>query len=399
MRARQQSESELPKRPPGVHEYRASLLSVFLRTDPRGDLSGTLDPERQPLPLQRAVELIHELPEEHQGPAKELAGCKLAKAIHVEGKQEFEPYFKQLVGMSSKEFKERLRDTLPTPPGDDEQWINEELLRQAFYSGYVEKVNEGFRRRRVAPARITPPQPSPPRRTPSAALSNLDQCFGPKAEPLPGTPSAPHAQSTLNLTSLVTTVDIPSTSNCDFKMLATLLDPRNWSLSPFWIASDEVKLNAGQSEFTRVTVPSSKLGESWSGHLYEHVEWNWNLSNVASFKNYLNIQFTVDAATQQLRMDFALYSCEGSQIYLLEQPGGVDVDTGFQCLAPVAQPTSPLAADFRLRTLKHIRFTDLLDRQTPGQGPAGTGQFLSYLAPAVVGLWLNELIWRLYCAP
>jgi hypothetical protein len=96
-------------------------------------------------------------------------------------------------------------------------------------------------------------------------------------------------------------------------------------------------------------------------------------------------------------LDFALFSCEGSQLYLLEQrQRGIDVDSGFQCVAP-APGSNPPSGPFRLRTVKNIRYTDLLDRQTPGQGPAGAGQFLSYLAPAVVGLWMNDLLRQLYC--
>ena len=142
---------------------------------------------------------------------------------------------------------------------------------------------------------------------------------------------------------------------------------------------------------------TSQNGESWSGYLFEHVEWNWNVSTVASFQNYLNIKYEVDAANQRLRLDFALFSCEGSQLYLLEQRRrGIDVDSGFQCVAP-APGSNPPGGPFRLRTVKNIRYTDLLDRQTPGQGPAGAGQFLSYLAPAVVGLWMNDLLRQLYC--
>jgi hypothetical protein len=385
MRARRQSDSVLPDRPKGVHEYRAALLSVFLHTDSRGDLSGTLDPEKRPIPLPEALKLLGELPAEQAAPAREIAGCKLANAVIVEHKQEFEPHFREVVGMDSQEFKKRLQDALPTPPDIGAPWVNYDLLRQVFYGGLAGELAPGMETQRVPTLRSTP----------SAALTNLDECFGQAAKPLMG--SGP--ESTLDLTSLVTTVDIPSKSSCDFATLARILDPRSWSLSPFWPASYEVELNESRGEFTQPGAGSSLNGESWSGYLFEHVEWNWNVSTVASFRNYLNIKYEVDAASQRLRLDFALFSCEGSQLYLLEQRRrGIDVDSGFQCVAPVPG-SNPPGGLFQLRTVKNIRYTDLLDRQTPGQGPAGAGQFLSYLAPAVVGLWMNDLLRQLYCQP
>jgi hypothetical protein len=399
MRARRQSDSILPERPKGVHEYRAALLSVFLHADSQGDLSDTLTPENRPLPLPAALKIIQDLPDEHAAPAREIAGCKLANAVLVENKREFEPQFRELVGLTPQEFKKLLQEAVPIPPPDGigGPWMNYDLLRQVFYGGIAGDIMPGLRTQRAAKARAAPaPSPAPPptpRSTRSAALKNLDACFGAGAGPPPSGP-----ESTLDLTSLVTTVDIPSTSNCDFATLARILDPRSWSLSPFWPASDEVQLSGDGGEFVQPGIESSQNGESWSGYLFEHVEWNWNTSTVASFRNYLKINYEVDAASQRLRLDFALYSCEGSQLYLLEQrQRGIDVDSGFQCVAPIAASANPPGGPFRLRTVKNIRYTDLLDRQTPGQGPAGAGQFLSYLAPAVVGLWMNDLLRQLYC--
>jgi hypothetical protein len=393
MRVRRQSDSVLPERPKGVHEYRAALTSVFLHTDSGGDLSDTLGPEKRPLPLPAALKLIEQLPDEHAAPAREIAGCKLANAVLVENKQEFEPHFREVVGLESQEFKRLLQEAIPIPP-EVGPWMNYDLLRQVFYGGLAEDLMPGSRPQRVSRARAVAAQPLTARSTPSAALTDLEACFGEGA----ASPPASGPESTLNLTSLVTTVDIPSTSNCDFATLARILDPRSWSLSPFWPASYEVQLTESRGEFAQPQAPSSQHGESWSGYLFEHVEWNWNVSTVASFRNYLRINYEVDAAAQKLRLDFALYACEGSQLYLLEQrQRGIDVDCGFQCVAPLAQSPNPPGGPFRLRTVKNIRYTDLLDRETPGQGPVGAGQFLSYLAPAVVGLWMNDLLRQLYC--
>src|SRR5688500_7315175 len=115
MRARRQSESILPERPKGVHEYRAALLSVFMHADSQGDLSGTLEPENRPLPLPAALKLIQDLPDERAAPAREIAGCKLANAVLVENKREFEPQFMELVGLTPQEFKKLLLGVVPPP--------------------------------------------------------------------------------------------------------------------------------------------------------------------------------------------------------------------------------------------------------------------------------------------
>jgi hypothetical protein len=390
MRARQQSETVRPERPKGVHEYRAALLSVFMHADSREDLSGTLTPDLQPVPLQDAIELIAELPDEQHDAAKEVAGCKLASAVVLDDKPELEPYLKELIGVDGEELKAMLHGLIPTPP-DGTPWLNYDVLRQAFYGGGVPDLKAGFSRRTATP---TPAPPTPVQTsTRSDALAALGTCFADGA-----TPAGSGGESKLDLVSLVTTVDIPSQSYCDFATLARVLDPRSWSLSPFWPESYEVQLSEDRRGFSRPAT-TNENGESWRGYLYEHVEWNWNVETVASFQNFLDINYVVDEEQQTLRLDFALYSCEGSQLYLLQQRRGIDVDSGFQCVAPVPHPAGPQVPSFRLRTLKNIRYTDLLDRQTPGQGPAGAGQFLSYLAPAVVGLWMNELIRRLYCQP
>lgn len=418
MRAIRQTEGALPERAPGIHEYRAALFSVFLHTSAQEDLSKTLPPDKQPLPLQSALELIDKLPDEHYEPARDVAGCKLAFAVLIERKRQFEPYLAAFLGISTEELTALMRRALPQQPSDGELRVSYDQVRQVFYGGESPEIRAMFRTRprspeSPAPTQTPPPagcgtpapeprkeavkelQKVPPKPLALEQLGRIDTCFDEKApEILP-----PPPQSTLNLESLVTTVDIPSKSYCSFKFLARALDPRSWSLSPFWPESYQVDRGADGRGFTRTTAITSQRGESWKGYLFEHVEFNWNLENIAAFKNYLDIRFEVIPETQQLRLDFALYSCEGSQFSALQYPRrGIDVDCGFQCVAPL--PASGTEdAPFRIRTVKNIRYTDFLDRSTPNQGPAGAGQLLRYVAPAVVGLWMNELIRRLYCLP
>lgn len=419
MRVIRQSESALPERAPGVHEYRAALFSVFLHTGARDDLSDLLTPDKQPLPLQRALELIDDLPEEHYQAGRDVAGCKLAFAVLIEHKQEFEPYLENFIGMSVQELTERLRKELPQQPSEGPLRVSYDDIRQVFYGGESPEIRARFRTRPSSPTPAPPPQtpppagstpgPSPGKEAPKSLKklarklvaadeqTDLTTCF----DELAPEPQPPPPQSTLNLSSLVTTVDIPSKSYCSFEFLARALDPRSWSLSPFWPESYQVERSTDGRSFAEATGTLSQRGESWKGYLFEHVEFNWNLGTIAAFQNFLDIRFEVVPEKQQLRLDFALYSCEGSQFSMLQYPNrGIEVDCGFQCVAPLpASSSGPPDAPFRIRTVKNIRYADFLDRTTPDQGPAGAGQALRYVAPAVVGLWMNELIRRLYCIP
>lgn len=205
-------------------------------------------------------------------------------------------------------------------------------------------------------------------------------------------PQVPEPESRLDLTTLVTTVDIPSRSNMSFAQLVEFLDPRSWSRSPFWPESYEVTLDKDTHEFTKVP-GTPKLGlptTGWSGFLFEHVEWNWNLSTVSSFKNYLRIDYKVDEQAQTIELDFDLYLCDGSQLYALVLRRGIDIDFGFQRVR-----ANPSGSGWVLNTQKNLRFSDTLDRRTPFEGPIGSGQLLIYMAPAIVGLWMNDLLSRL----
>lgn len=414
MRVMRQSESPLPDRAPGVHEYRSALISVFLHADARGDLSDTLPPDMQPVPLPDAIGLINNLPDRLYVPARDVAGCKLAVATLLQHKEEFEPQLSELLGMDSHELTQLLRTGLAHQPAEGDLRISYDQLRQVFYGQSAPEIRSRFRGRPSTPTTAPPPKDSPQQSSkPSpvkAVLKSLKALPQKLVTPAEGTDIQtcfteeatqqipPPPESTLNLASLVTTVDIPSQSNCDFAFLARALDPRSWSVSPFWPESYRVQISTDGRGFTRATEITPQIGESWNGYLFEHVEFNWNLGNIAAFENFLDIQFVVDPAQRQLRLDFALFSCESSQFYALEFPRkGIDVDSGFQCVAPL--PPGQQGPPLRIRTVKNIRYADFLDRTTPDQGPAGAGQALRYVAPAVVGLWMNELISRLYCMP
>ncbi|MFE8600704.1 hypothetical protein [Archangium violaceum] len=407
------SDNVLPERDPGVHEFRASLLSVFLHTDPRGDASLALPPEMQPLPLSKAIDLIHQLPGGLTEEALATAQFKLTSAVVVEQRDEFIPHLANLLGVEVGDptaFRRALIASIKdTIPGEiQERPLSHDDVRHFSYRGLANTTPTAT----PSPAEQAPvvPLTPPTYPTPEKGLRKaLLRVMGLKAE----APAPPEAQasfvveaaqilasqpeSTVDLNTLVTTVDIPSESRCDFGVLARTLDPRSWGPSPFWPESFQVQPTPDNRAFEPVpTALESQIGTEWHGVLFEHVEWNWNTFRVASFRNFLNIDYVVKEPEQTIDLRFSLFSCEGSELFVVSFDRGIDVDAGFQTVAPIPNPP-PGGARFRLQTVKNIRYSDLLDRRTPSLAPLGSGQILSYLAPVVVGLWMNELIKKLYC--
>ena len=372
----------LPERPESIHEYRAALMSVFLHTLPRNDPSRLLVPSVKPLTLPQAIAWIHRLPDRLQRKARAHAAFRLAVATFIEQREkEFEPLLIELLGpQEERELREKLqfveRPTLDTvfsaiyepmtrPTTSAPSTQDPEDPRSFAERREAKPELEAHRLRRIAPA--------------------------PRVLPIMAAPPAQHGQSTLDLENLTTTVRIQAPSLRDFKELRLVLDPRNWSASPFWPESYQVELSEDGTQFQKVQ-NKQPPGESWHGNLFEHVEWNWNTVSVSSFRNFLNISFEVSENPQQIRLNFSLYSCEGSTLFIREARNGVDVDRGFLNLDRVNTPPG----FFRIDTQKIIRFSDLLERRSPLEGPVGSGQILSFMAPAIVGLWMHDLLSNLY---
>ncbi|SEM26309.1 hypothetical protein SAMN05444354_1147 [Stigmatella aurantiaca] len=202
----------------------------------------------------------------------------------------------------------------------------------------------------------------------------------------------PSPQATIDLETLVTTVQDSALSELDFDKLVSVLDPREWKQSKFWRRSDRVTILPGQST-SQVIIDTPPSGSSWSGNLYEYVEWNWNVYSISAFQVYLNIQFEVmpePKGQREINMDFSLHSCRGSMLYARVADTGVDVDSGF------VHVTERLPGKFIINAEKRIRYSNIVDSRSALQGFPGGGMLLSLLAPAVVGLWMHELIAHIY---
>lgn len=393
---RRPADMALPERSESVHEYRAALMSVFLHTLPQDDPAHRLMPSVQPLTLSEAIAWIQRLPDKLQRKARAHAAYRMAVAAFVERRQqEFEPLLVELMGAQEER---RLRDTLSTitVPSPD-------LVFSAIYEPLARPRPTDSKDAQPPTDTKGPQDPRPPpaadERRDVGPLRNLKRRAAPAPRPLPilappqlsPHPPPQHDHSTLDLETLTTTVSIQAPSLRDFKELRRTLDPRNWDASPFWPESYAVELSSDGAEFQRVRV-EQPLGETWSGNLFEHVEWNWNATSVSSFRNFLNISYEVSEQPEQIRFTFSLYSCEGSTLFLREARNGVDVDHGFLNVDRVNTPPGA----FRIDTQKILRFSDILARHSPLEGPVGSGQILSFMAPAVVGLWMHDLLSSLY---
>ena len=235
------------------------------------------------------------------------------------------------------------------------------------------------------PAPPAPPAP-PTRPTPLA--------MGPLAWPPPGIlpPGTPNiATGSFDPSSMVTTAFAANASPGNFTALSEAMDPQAWSRSPFWVDSYIVTLQNGR--FRRLDNPPP-LGSSWSGFLYEFVEWNMNDAVISGMQNYLNIDYQVNQSTYTIQLNFSLCACQGSMMLERISGAGIEVDSGWAGASPMNTTPSSLngTAPFLVAALKRLRFADTLSRSTPNQGVLGEGQIINLLSPAVVSIWMDALV-------
>ena len=101
----------------------------------------------------------------------------------------------------------------------------------------------------------------------------------------------------------------------------------------------------------------------------------------AVFENILNICFTVTDTL--ISADYSLYDSLLFEFGVLQLPGVLERDSGYV-------RARALSADWTQVSMKKtIRYRDL----TPDDGPEGgidAGQWLNYVAPAMLGLWIDD---------
>ena len=105
----------------------------------------------------------------------------------------------------------------------------------------------------------------------------------------------------------------------------------------------------------------------------------------ATFENLLNITFLVDLP-RHISVTYSLYESCKFTLVGLELPGVLERDSGFVCVVPDLQhPGETL-----MTTKKTVRFRDLTP-DYPIEGGIDQGQWLNYCAPAMLGLWIDDI--------
>ena len=127
--------------------------------------------------------------------------------------------------------------------------------------------------------------------------------------------------------------------------------------------------------------------EGWSGQLHEKVTWAVNDAFTSLVENRLDVDFSVNRSTQELRLTYSLAESISSEVAGSEQSGGLDVDDGEVMMWPSAD-----GAYLNVIATKQVRF---VNRDAPPlPGGVNLGEFLNFMAPASVGLWMDSLVFQ-----
>jgi len=170
---------------------------------------------------------------------------------------------------------------------------------------------------------------------------------------------------------LRSTMDSTVLVNRSIGEMPRLVYPRNWKYcSDFFQESEPVDPRTDEP-LDRVN-----LGGRWQ--LREVFE-----VPVAKFTNILNIEF--DVQQNRIDMEYSLYDSLSFTFLGVELPGVLEVDSGFARVRPTAQ-----AGWTEMAVRKTVSFRDLTP-DYPASGGIDQGQWLNYCAPAMLGLWVDEM--------
>ena len=172
--------------------------------------------------------------------------------------------------------------------------------------------------------------------------------------------------------------------------LAGIIDPRTWDdYNPVFEAAYRVELDQdGAVVFDNGGMPvelaePNGRGEGWTGVLYEDVSWETDGGTASRFRNLLNIRFS--SSPKRVQAKYALRRCLASQLWIVERPGGIDVDSGTWTARALRGGWT------ELRLVKRLRFTDATVRDASPMG-WDFGQIMNYLTPAFLGMWIDAVL-------
>jgi hypothetical protein len=140
-------------------------------------------------------------------------------------------------------------------------------------------------------------------------------------------------------------------------------------------------------EGSSVSPGSAASADGWTGQLDEKVFWALNDAFTSRTHNRLNIAFSVDEDKDELKVAYSLAESISSDVAGSAQRGGLDVDDG-----EVVMWSSADKAYFNIVATKQVRF---VNRDAPPlPGGVNLGEFLNFMAPAAVGLWMDSLVFQ-----
>jgi hypothetical protein len=174
-----------------------------------------------------------------------------------------------------------------------------------------------------------------------------------------------------------TVLKIENVSDDLWKTMAVGSNPANWSTQ----APDYFKLSEPDYQ---TQCPPKGLG--WTGTLHEVFQWNWNPDYTASYENILNIDFSGDKTSidqcKLITVDYSLNTCIATDLLLVRQSGGLDIDEGALTLERTSSSSITVTAR------KRLRYTQ------PEIAPDGFALMIAYLTPAVLALWLYQSVYQ-----
>jgi hypothetical protein len=189
-----------------------------------------------------------------------------------------------------------------------------------------------------------------------------------------------------DLDSFVTTVVIwltirrePPLNNLDWiDHFARYMDPAKWSdVAPDFFKGSEVLSRTTEDEETG----------SWTGSLSEKVSWALNDAFTSRIHNRLGVDFMIDRDAERLRVGYWLIESISSDVAGSYQRGGLDVDEGEVVMWP-----SDDEQYFYVYATKKVRFVNR--DAAPLPGGVDVGEFMNFMAPASVGLWMDQLVFQ-----
>lgn len=203
------------------------------------------------------------------------------------------------------------------------------------------------------------------------------------------------ATATFDPTTFISTAVVSQTGKGKLELLPALIDPRGWTRTPFWLAAMPSERRDGRWVPRPLDTP---LGTPWKGYMFEYVVFNTDGSTVSGFQVILNVDFAVprnpDGTIRGIYLAFSLFQPLGNLQLMRVATGGMELDCGGSTTQ--IDPRGADSEGFTTVTLsftKSVRFTDILSRDTPGQGDAGTGNVLNTNAPAMLGVWMEDLVY------